>query len=110
MRSRILALLLVLAIVPVSGEVVELAVHWVTEGDVAHVAGDAHDTAPLGADEHGCSGLFHLCACHTAQATPAPAVAAAAHPAPACGRVVARAPLPDRGRGAPPPTIRPPIA
>jgi len=105
----LLAFLLALSILPATGEVVELVVHWATHGDVAHVAGDAHDTTPMGSDEHGCSGLFHMCACHTAQATTTQ-VSVIAASAPPNRAVDSVAPLADAGRDAPSPTIRPPIA
>lgn len=108
MWSRFLALLLVLAIVPATGEVIELAVHLAQHGDVAHDAGDTHDGAPLGADEHGCSGLFHMCGCHTAPAmTPPPSVATAI--VPPVRRIAVVPPAARDGRGAPAPSFRPPI-
>src|SRR5688572_3511361 len=67
LRIRILALALVLAILPTTGEMLELVVHLARHGDVAHEVGDDHGSAPMGTDEHGCSGTFHLCPCHTAQ-------------------------------------------
>ena len=42
MRSRLLALLLVLAIWPALGEAVELVVHLAEHGDLAHDRGDEH--------------------------------------------------------------------
>lgn len=63
-RARILALLLMLSVVPSTMELVEAAVHWIEHGDSAH--GDGHDSSALGTDEHGCSGTFHLCHCHSA--------------------------------------------
>lgn len=56
---------------PAVGELVEMTVHAVEHGDIAHEEGDEHDSAPLGEDEHGCSGTFHLCPCHS----PTPAMA-----------------------------------
>ncbi len=108
-RSRLLALMLVFAILPVTGEVVELVVHWAQHGDVSHAADDAHGSDPLGTDEHGCSGLFHLCACHSAQATTPQTNSVVPHVT--CDRSVATIAFLSRdGLGAPAPSIRPPIA
>lgn len=109
MRSRLLAFLLVLSILPVTGEVVELVVHWGQHGDVAHGDSDEHESAPLGSDEHGCSGLFHMCACHTAQAT-TPQESVATSLVTTDRRVDVLAPPRHDGCDAPAPTIRPPIA
>lgn len=109
MQSRFLALLLVLTILPFTGEVLELGIHWVEHGDVAHADTDEHGSAPLGSDEHGCSGLFHMCACHTAQAT-TPQVNLAIAPVSTDQQVDACAPPRQDGCDAPAPTIRPPIA
>lgn len=49
-----------------SGEVVENALHLLSEGHAAHELADA-EHAPRGA-EHGCSGTFHLCHCHSSTA------------------------------------------
>lgn len=43
-----------------------MAVHWVEHGDLAHGERDRHERSALGSDEHGCTGTFHLCGCHTA--------------------------------------------
>jgi len=71
--SRLLALLLVVALVP-TAELTEQVVHvveHVLEGEeLGHTA--HHDEGPLDCD-HGCTGLIHVCACHHAVAvTPAP--------------------------------------
>ena len=57
-----LALLLLWALVPAVGELIENAVHFAEEGHAAHAApdGDQHD--PLDT-EHGCAGAVHLCHC-----------------------------------------------
>ncbi len=109
MRSRFLALLLVLAILPVTGEAIEFVVHWAEHGDVAHATSDDHESAPLGSDEHGCSGLFHMCACHNVQAT-APHQLVVTASVSTDTRVDASSPPQQDGRGAPAPSIRPPIA
>ncbi len=46
-------------------EVVEAVVHLVDHGDLAHNSQADHGNQ-LGTDEHGCTGTFHLCGCHTA--------------------------------------------
>ncbi len=65
---RILAILLLLAVLPTM-ELSEQVVHVVThalEGDaVDHTA--HHDDSH--GDEHGCTGLMHLCSCHHTQVT-----------------------------------------
>jgi hypothetical protein len=108
--SRLLALLLVLAMWPALGETVEMAVHFAEHGDLAHDPVDHPGESPLGSDEHGCSGTFHLCSAgHANMAGPrAVSFTAAAQPRlPAPGMP---APLDERGRDAPVPPIRPPIA
>ncbi|MGE0549315.1 MAG: hypothetical protein AB7O24_19045 [Kofleriaceae bacterium] len=63
MPSRLLALLLLLAVLP-SLELAEQLEHAVTHA----LQGEApdhsahHDGQP--GDEHGCTGLIHLCSCH----------------------------------------------
>lgn len=110
MRSRLLALLLVLAIWPALGETVELAVHLAEHGDLAHDPADEHAGVPLGADEHGCSALFHLCSSGQGNATSTPRVIVAMT-APVGRLAPAIAPpLDQRGCDAPTPPIRPPIA
>ena len=64
MLIRLLALFLTVAMWPGLSELVELTVHAAEHGDVAHAEDDDHDGSPLGEDEHGCSGTFHLCPCH----------------------------------------------
>jgi hypothetical protein len=61
--ARTIALLLLLVLTPGVGEAVENLCHLVAEGHLAH--GASHDEeAPHPGAEHGCSGTFHLCACH----------------------------------------------
>ncbi len=90
-------------------EMVELVVHWVEHGDLAHADLDEHATAPMGADEHGCTGTFHLCSCHTANVLPPSVITTndawmrVSHPA--CPDVASR-----DGEGPSSPPIRPPIA
>jgi hypothetical protein len=65
---RLLALLLLLAVLP-TAELAEQASHV-----VSHLLGDdaadhvGHHDASQG-DEHGCTGLVHLCSCHQTQIT-----------------------------------------
>ena len=65
---RLLALLLLLAVLP-TAELSEQIVH-VVEHVLHHDAPDHtahHDDSQ--SDEHGCTGLVHLCGCHTTQIT-----------------------------------------
>lgn len=63
-----IALLVLFAVLP-SMELVEQVVHVVEHVTHAEVADhDAHHDEHAG-DEHGCTGLVHLCACHHAQVT-----------------------------------------
>jgi hypothetical protein len=68
MRRVLLTTVVVLiyTMTPSAGEIAESVVHLVTEGHTAHaVEDDAHQ--PEGA-EHGCSGPFHVCSCHSTTA------------------------------------------
>lgn len=108
LRTWILALLLALSLLP-SMEVIELAVHLVQHGDLAHGERDGHERSALGSDEHGCTGTFHLCGCHTASATtPAEAAAHALHYP--TTRLTCFSSSGRDGLGATAPPIRPPIA
>ena len=107
-RARILALLLTLSIVPSTMELVEAVVHWVEHGDSAH--GDGHETSAFGGtDEHGCSGTFHLCPCHTANVL-ASAVVLDLNVYSFLDFEACVAPASRIGQGATAPPIRPPIA
>lgn len=64
MLVRLIALVLTVAMWPGLSELVELTMHAAEHGDLAHADDDEHEGTPLGEDEHGCSGTFHLCACH----------------------------------------------
>ena len=110
MWSRLLAVLLVLAMWPALGETVETVVHLAEHGDLAHDPTDHPDENPLGSDEHGCSGMFHLCATGHVSVTYSPiAPASVRRPAPPQLLGVTE-PLEARGQDAPMPPIRPPIA
>lgn len=61
--SRLLTLLIAFVLMPGSAEVVESTAHLVSDGHTAHAVDDT-DHAPKG-DEHGCSGSFHVCPCHS---------------------------------------------
>jgi len=67
---RVLAILLLLAVLPSMelaeqlAHVIEHALHAESPGHSAH-----HDAEP--GDEHGCTGLVHLCMTHQAQVTAA---------------------------------------
>jgi hypothetical protein len=57
-----IAVLLAYLMVPGAGELTESVIHLIDTGHIAHALDDeAHD---FDGDEHGCSGPFHLCACH----------------------------------------------
>lgn len=59
---RIAALVLLLVLFPGAGEAIENAVHLVGFGHTAHAADTPDHHEPAG-NEHGCSGMFHLCTC-----------------------------------------------
>ena len=65
---RAIALLVLFAVLP-TAELVEQVVHVVEHVTHAEAAdhGAHHDEHE--GDEHGCTGLVHLCACHHAQVT-----------------------------------------
>jgi hypothetical protein len=54
---------LLFAMTPASGEILENAVHLVLAGHAAHALPD--DGHQPDEPEHGCSGPFHICACHS---------------------------------------------
>ncbi len=57
-----ITILLLSALVPGVGEILENAVHLATEGHFAHAAADGdHHESP--GPEHGCNGTMHLCSC-----------------------------------------------
>lgn len=91
-------------------EVVELVVHWVEHGDLAHGERDGHERSALGSDEHGCTGTFHLCGCHSASVISPAAQAQSTRPPPAQSRQGFFAHFDRDGLGAAAPPIRPPIA
>lgn len=107
-RRAVLALLLVFAIFPSSAEIVELAAHMVGHGDDGH-AGDEHDGA-AGEDEHGCSGMFHLCACHMTNASTEQYALSWSVVADPPTKTALMAPSTRAGRLVEPPPQRPPIA
>ncbi len=63
-RTRICALLVALAMMPGAFEALENAVHLVTEGHFAHAESHGDRHTPAG-PEHGCTPMFHSCACHS---------------------------------------------
>ena len=109
MRARFLAFLLVLSIVPSSMELIEIAVHWIEHGDLAHADADGHGSSALGTDEHGCSGTFHLCGCHTASVL-APSIAVDIRAFNSLDPGGCFEPVTRDGLSATAPPIRPPIA
>jgi hypothetical protein len=60
---RLVALLLVYLMTPVATEVAENVVHFVVNGHGAHALQDSEHHP--NDREHGCSGLVHVCACHS---------------------------------------------
>jgi hypothetical protein len=112
MPRRLVVLLLLLAMVPALGEIVELVAHAAVHGDVAHAVAtdDDHDEAPIGTDEHGCSPVMHFCGCHAST----PLIAQESGIVPDVRGNVERAgiPLPRACAGIemPTPPTRPPIA
>ena len=75
MRSRFLALLLVLAMWPGAGSLVESVLRLASHGELAGCEGacsDCMDCGPSGSGERGCAGLCHICACHPASPTTVP--------------------------------------
>lgn len=59
---RFLILLLTWQLVPGLNEVAENVWHLAREGHGAHALADAEHSPDD--EEHGCSGVFHLCPCH----------------------------------------------
>ena len=57
------AVMVIYLMTPGTGELAENIVHLVMTGHTAHSI-DVPDHEPKG-DEHGCSGTFHVCPCHT---------------------------------------------
>jgi len=107
--KRLLAIILVLALWPALGELIELAAHAVEHGDLAHADDDEHDAAPLGEDEHGCSGSFHLCPCHHPSPVVNSTVAAAVESEATSALSAHLAPAIEVGVGLAAPPTRPPI-
>lgn len=112
-RARFLAFLLILSLLPVTSELIEAVSHYAEHGDLAHAdshaASNEHDSPPLGEDEHGCAGTFHLCACHTAVAL-APSVTVPLTAFDQTRSVLAISPAGRIGQGLPAPDLRPPIS
>ena len=61
---RLVAVLLLWSIVPGGAEAVENAAHWLGEGHLAHQQSDKDSHSDPG-PEHGCTGTFHTCPCHS---------------------------------------------
>jgi hypothetical protein len=59
----IIAVLMVYAMTPGALELTENAVHLVRHADTAHADGDHAEDSDR--DEHGCSGTYHACTCHS---------------------------------------------
>lgn len=107
MPLRLVAVVVLLAVLPTM-EVAEQAIHAIGHVLEAQVPDHSahHEGAP--GDEHGCTGLLHLCACHHTQVTAAsPAAAPAA--VETLGTVTAELPPPLVDLHALEPPQRPPI-
>ncbi len=64
-RFKICALLLAISMIPGIFEVLENAAHLVGEGHLAHLESATTDHHEPVGPEHGCTQIFHVCACHT---------------------------------------------
>ena len=95
--------------VPAASELFEVGLHLVRYGHLAHAGDDDHgQTSPN--EEHGCSELFHHCACHT-NTTPVIQKLRVEVAGAGLLRLVAPPPVvPRLGLDDPRPPIRPPIA
>ncbi len=104
---RLIALVLLLAVLP-TAEVAEQVAHVVEHALEAEAPDHAAHHDDTQSDEHGCTGLVHLCSCHHTQATVTAGVLATSS-----ARTVAfvAAELPPRlvDLNAPEPPHRPPI-
>lgn len=109
MAVRLIALLLTVAMWPGLSELVELTVHAAEHGDLAHAEDDDHDGSPLGEDEHGCSGTFHLCPCHHPTPVVGPSRATMVEVAAMTEMNAPLAPPYQVGMGVAAPPTRPPI-
>jgi hypothetical protein len=109
LRSRVLAVLLCVLMLPSVGEILEIAAHAVDHGDLAHVVDREEHEHPEG-DEHGWTELFHICGCHSGCSLPAPtATRASSMPRPSQDVAFADV-LCLVGQFDPSPALRPPIA
>lgn len=109
MSARLIALLLTLAMWPGLSELVELTVHAAEHGDVVHADDDEHGGVPLGEDEHGCSGTFHLCPCHHPTPVVTTSAAVVVETSPGSDLNAHLAPPFQVGMGMAAPPTRPPI-
>lgn len=107
MSLRLIGLLLLLAVLP-TVEVAEQVAHVVEHALAAEAPDHAAHHDDTQSDEHGCTGLVHLCSCHHTQAT---VTAAGSAPSGAETVVFVGAELPPRlvDLNAPEPPHRPPI-
>jgi hypothetical protein len=69
--TRFVVVLLLWSIVPGMAEALENAAHWVREGHFAHQESDTDSHSDPG-PEHGCTGTFHTCPCHSSAAANQP--------------------------------------
>jgi hypothetical protein len=76
LRARtLIAVVLLFTMTPASGEILENAVHLILAGHTAHALAD--ETHQPDEPEHGCSGPFHVCPCHSPTPLTAPGVTSA---------------------------------
>lgn len=61
--APIIVFTLVYLLTPGAFELTENVLHLVGHGDTAH--GEAGHSGAESSDEHGCSGPYHFCICHT---------------------------------------------
>jgi len=57
------AVLMVYVMTPSAGEITENVIHLLASGHTAYANDDEHHERT--GDEHGCSGTFHICPCHS---------------------------------------------
>jgi hypothetical protein len=72
---RTLVVMALVLLLPLFGEAIENAVHYVLHGHAAHAEATPDHHAPP-APEHGCTGTFHLCSCCASWSDVAAGVAA----------------------------------
>lgn len=101
----LVAILLLVATIPGGAELLEVAAHAFTHGDLPHHDEDSSD----GCSEHVCTSLRHQCGCHSQMS--AQVVVDRFVTAPPTTKLLALCPITMfDGRSSEPPPLRPPIA